>query len=356
VEVTPPTSLGSPRSVAEDGGASFGASGMVEAVPTPVPTERARWLVAVLIGLACGVASRVATTLPGFGQQDFSAWWLAARAVLHGQNPYTTVIGASGLPAYYHPLPTALATIPFAWMPERVAGPIFAGGSCALLAFAITARAWWPLLIFLSGSLVSSVIVAQFSPLLVAAMLLPSLTWLGVLKPNIGLAMLAHRPSWKAAVTMIVIAGASLAVRPSWPREWIDTTRQSPFYFAPWRVMGGALVLLAVTRWRRPEARLLTVLALVPSAPIVYEALPLFLIPRTKLQMITLALLSDVMYLAMANLSAQHETIAYYARARLAIVWLLYVPALIMVLRRPNEGEVPTWVDQLTRRLRIKRS
>ena len=56
---------------------------------------------------------------------------------------------------------------------------------------------------------------------------------------------------------------------------------------------------------------MLAMLTIVPSSPIVYEALLLFVIPRTKREMMILALLSDVMFLLMVNLSAQEDTAAY---------------------------------------------
>jgi len=307
----------------------------------PVPSRRTRLVVAIIIGIACGVASWLATRMPGFAQQDFAVWWLAARNLLAHQDPYTAVRDIHDAPAFLYPLPTAIATIPFAWMPVSVAGPLFIGLSCSTLAFLITVSAWWPLLMFLSGSMALSIISAQSTPLLTAALLAPSLTWLGVLKPNIGLAMLAHRPSWKSALIMLAIAVASLVVMLGWPREWIASARASQFHFAPWRVFGGILLIASVTRWRRPEARMLAVLTFVPSSPIAYEALPLFVIPQTKREMMVLALLSDVMFLVMSNLSAQQETAAYFARARLAIVWLMYLPALTLVLRRPNRGDIP---------------
>jgi len=307
---------------------------------------RVRAVIAIAIGTACGLASWAASRVPGVTEQDFKAWWLAARLVLQHQNPYTNIVGIGGQPAFFHPLPTAIATIPFTFLPEAVAGSIFTGLACGLLAFAVTETAWWPLLIFLSSGLAWSVVVAQLSPLLVAATLLPSLTWVGFLKPNIGIAMFAHRPSIKAAVIILLITVASLAVRPTWPAEWIATTRRSPFHFAPWRATGGVVLLLAFLRWRRPEARLLAVLALVPQSPIPYEALILFVIPRSRGEMIGLVLLGDIAGLLISNVSFQGDPQAFARIAVPAMLWLMYVPALVMVLARPNVGPAPAWVEQ----------
>lgn len=306
-----------------------------------IPTRRARLVVAVVIGMTCGVASWLATRMPGFSQQDFAVSWLAARSLLAHQDPYQAIRNIHGGPAFPYPLPMAILAIPFAWMPVSLAGPLFVGISCLALAFLVSATAWWPLLMFLSGSMALNIISAQSAPLLTAGLLAPALTWFGVIKPNIGLAMLAYRPSWRSALMMVAVATASLAVLPTWPREWIAWARASQFHFAAWRVPGGILLLASLARWRRPEARMLAMLAIVPSSPIVYEALPLFLIPKTKREMMALALLSDVMFLLMVNLSTQEDTVAYFGRARPAIVWLMYLPALVLILRHPNRGDIP---------------
>jgi len=315
------------------------------------PKRRVRIAVAIGLGALCGIGSWFVTRLPGFGQQDFAVWWMAARAILHGQNPYTTIVGISGRPAFYHPLPAAIATIPLASLPATIAGPVFIGASCAALAYFATAKAWWPLIMFLSGSMLASLMQAQWAPLLTAGILAPALTWIGVVKPNIGLGMLAYRPSIRTMATMGFIGLASIAVRPTWPREWLASVSTSPFYFSPVQTTGGVVLLLALLKWRRPEARLLTVLAVLPSAPIPYEALPLFVIPQTQYEMMLLTILSDAMYSATMNLSAQHEMAAYYAAGRPAIVWLSFVPALLLVLRRPNEGDVPELVERFSQRL-----
>jgi hypothetical protein len=104
--------------------------------------------------------------------------------------------------------------------------------------------------------------------------------------------------------------------------------------------------LLAFARWRRPEARLLGVLALVPQSPIPYEALPLFLIAKSKREMIALVLLSDVMALLLSNVSFQGDPEGFARIAVPSMLWLMYVPALLLVIMRPNVGTVPDWLER----------
>ena len=287
----------------------------------------------------------------GFRQQDFDIWHIAARVVLSGQDPYATIRDPLGRRTFFYPLTTPLFFVPATPLPTIVAGCAFVGLSCGLLAFALTRDAWWRLLVFLSGSLYVSVVSAQMSPLLTAAMLLPGLSWLGALKPNIAIAMLAYRPSWRTGLTMLLITALTIPVMPNWPLEWAATAAASPYHFAAWQAPGGILLLAAITRWRRPEARLLAALAIVPTAPIVYEVLPLFVIPRDRREMMLLVILSDVAALVTMGYSSQLETAAFYARARWSIVWFMFVPTLLMVLLRPNQGAVPDCIERRTQRL-----
>lgn len=300
-----------------------------------LPLRRSRAVAAIAIGIACGVASFAATLMPGFRNQDFHSWWLAAHAVLDGRDPYTTIWTGTGR-GFLYPLPAALATIPLSWLPSTVAGPTFVTLSCGLLAYVVTRTAWWPLYMFLSGSMLLNVVAGQWSPLLTAALFLPALSWIAVLKPNIGLAIFAYAPRLSGLVAMAAIVVASLFVMPTWPRQWIEASLASPVHFAPYTVVGGFLMLAVLVRWRRPEARMLAVLAMVPSSPIVYETLPLFVIPERRSEMVLLALLSDVLALLMMNLSIEANTAQYLRIARPAIVWLMYLPCAAMILRRPN--------------------
>ena len=104
---------------------------------------------------------------------------------------------------------------------------------------------------------------------------------------------------------------------------------------APVTRWGGPLVLLALLRWRRPEARPLVALACVPHSPLLYEAVPLFLIVRTFEEGLLLSFLTFSVSVAM-QLQGPLAYEAWMAASGQWIVWLLYVPALAMVLRRPN--------------------
>ena len=65
---------------------------------------------------------------------------------------------------------------------------------------------------------------------------------------------------------------------------WLPNLREAPNAISALTLRGGALVLLALLKWRRPEARLLAATACVPHTLLPDETLPLFLVPQTWLE------------------------------------------------------------------------
>src|SRR6185503_738477 len=212
--------------------------------------------------------------------------------------------------------------------------------STALLAWAVTRESYDRLPLFLSASFAHAAIMGQWSMLLTAAMILPWLAFIGAAKPNVGVSIAGAKLSWRALIAMVVFTLLTIPISPAWPATWLESSRSSPFHFSPLRAPGGFLVLLALLRWRRPEARLLTIMGVVPQSPFVYEALPLFLVARSRFQTYALVIGSDIA-LGVYALARGMERGAYFHVNGIAIVLCMYLPALVMVLRRPNEGAVP---------------
>jgi hypothetical protein len=99
---------------------------------------------------------------------------------------------------------------------------------------------------------------------------------------------------------------------------------------------GGALLLLALLRWRQPEARLLAAMSLIPQTGGLYDTVPLFLIPRTRWEAYGLAAATQLV--AIADPARTYPGIDLFSAIK--IRWplmfvLVYVPALLLVLRRP---------------------
>jgi len=320
------------------------------------PQPTARILAALGIGVFASIAAWVASHRPGFGTPDFQLWWQSAHALLDGNNPYPTMPSPSE-PHFqlYNPLPAAVLAIPFALFRADVGLSLFSGLSAATLAFVVTRRSFDPLVMFLSASFVHTIVMGQWSLLLAAALFAPSLAFVGSAKPNIGVVIVAALASWRAAAAMVGFAVLTLLLRPTWPLEWLAVLRTSTSHFSPIGIPGGVLLLLALIRWRRPEARLVAALGVVSQSPFPYEAMPVFFVPRSRAEYYVLVIGSDVALAVYAHFRGL--PLAEYWRINgIAVVVCMYLPALVMVLRRPNEGVVPAWLERtaafLPRRLR----
>ena len=173
---------------------------------------------------------------------------------------------------------------------------VFAGLSAALLAFAITRNGFgrWPL--FLSVPFMVNVELVQWSNLLTAAMLLPVLGGIAAAKPNIGLAIIAYadRPrTWLAVVLGSVgLTVLSFVVLPTWLEFWFQNARNAPHVSPLVLRPGGPLLLAALVRWRRPEARMLALLACTPLTPTFYDPILLYLVTKSFREALALTVLT----------------------------------------------------------------
>jgi hypothetical protein len=310
------------------------------------PTKRARILIALALAVFAAAISWFATHRPGFGIPDFHWWWLGARALLDGNDPYVVVPREIGSQfRLFHPLPALAISIPLALLRPDVALSTFSAVTTGILAWAVTRDSYDKLPLFLSASFAHAAVMGQWSMILTAAMVLPWLGVVGAAKPNVGLAILATTLSWRNAIAMLVFALLTLLLMPDWPSKWLAGLASSPYHFSPLRAPGGFLTVLALLRWRRPEARLLAVMGAVPQSPFVYEALPLFLIPRSRFETYALVIGSDLA-LGVYALVRGMETASFFRATGTGVVLCMYLPALALVLRRPNEGVMPAWVER----------
>jgi hypothetical protein len=271
---------------------------------------------------------------------DFTQPRLAARVLLDGENPYEEI--GPGRPVAHpyrlvYPMPSAIVAMPFTFVSQGSADALFIGLGAALLAWALTAQTLRnpQLLALVSFPMFVAAQAVQWSPIFTAATLIP---WLGAIyacKPSVALAYLLAYPSRIAVVSTAVFVGATVLIWPSWVPTWLQLLPTLNHMSAPVTRWGGPLLLLAFLKWRRPEARLLGALACIPQTPMAYEALPLFLLVQTIEEGLVL-LMAMVLLIP---LSRAPETVAWidwmHSNGQL-MIWLAYLPALGIVLRRPN--------------------
>ena len=317
-------------------------------------TQRARFAICAALGVGWGLFIWGFVKFSG-RHQDFGQLWFAGRALLKGQNPYD-VIGV-GKPfewfwPWYYPLPAAFVGMVFAPFSEQAAIGLFSGLSATAFAWALTEQGFAPLLAFLSTCTWLALARGQGAPLLASALVLTPLSVLLVAKPTIGAAIFVARPSWWAVGGGLALLLAAFLVQPHWPADWIaalNSPAVAPGFRAPHRppisFPGGLLVLAALCRWRRVEARLLIAMACVPQTTMPHEVVPLFLVARGWIESGLLLALSQAMIAWVVHFHAPTlaEGISAYGPA---FVWFMYLPCLVMVLRRPNEGTVPKWIER----------
>ncbi len=322
------------------------------------PSAAARLAIAVGIATLASLLPFIEHIRSPTHPADFGLVWFGARSIIHHVSPYELV--GPGLPYNWpwkqllYPGTAMVVTLPFAALPLLPASVLFVGISTLLLAYAVTRDGWQRLPIFLSSAFVIAAAAGQWSPLLTAALCIPSLAWVVAAKPNIGLALLASTTSQRALKTAVlgtaVLLVISLMLLPDWPVHWFNALKTTGYMNAPIALPGGVFVLLALLRWRRPEARLIIALACVPQTNSWYEALPLMLVPFTFRETLTMSLVSSLGFLFEWAFVTAHGDVAVNRVVGILMVAFVYLPATLLVLLRSNEGESPAFLSFLRRR------
>jgi hypothetical protein len=311
------------------------------------PSRRARLTVSALIATLAAVFPVVEHIRVPTRPTDFGIIWFGARSLLHGIDPYPLVGPGRAYPWDWdllYPATSMVLAMPFSWFSEPVAAALFVWVSTALLAYAITENGWDLLFLFPSSAFIVAARAAQWSPLYSAAFCLPWLGFVLAAKPNVGGAIALASGSRKLLATALMGGVAllviSLAILPSWPQQWLGAVRGATHLTAPIISVGGFVVLLSALRWRRPEARLILLLACVPQTGSWYEALPLLLVAQTRRESQILSLVSSLGFLSIRFLIHGQPEAQFNREVSALMVAFAYLPAMIVVLRRPNTAPV----------------
>jgi hypothetical protein len=273
--------------------------------------------------------------------KDFSYPWRAARALLDGQNPYEVIQAVGAYPfnaKLFYPLPAAVVALPFSTLAPHVAGALFVGISSALLAWGLLRDSPYRLWVFLSAPFVHAAILGQWSPLLMAAALLPALQAFAAAKPTIGLVAWIYRPSLVGIAGGAVLALIAFVLAPGWVGDWLAAAGTTGKYRGPATTAAGAFLLLGLLRWRLREGRLFVALSLVPQLPVFYDTLPLWLVPSTARRAAFLTMTSWIAYALWypsRMLPSQNEIAIPLT---LAGIW---APALLLLLMLPGRPPAP---------------
>lgn len=309
---------------------------------------RDRWIASLVVALvAAAYAAARAVHEPAW-PTDFDQLWHAARALAAGGEPYGVV--GPGRPfqwdwPLYYPLPAVVLSLPFTLLPVAAARVAFSAVAGAVLGFALgrRLRTHWPLL--LSASFLIATSRTQWAPIILAALWLPAAGVVIAAKPNVGLAVLAALRGRARVVAVAAAAAITLlatAMRPEWIGEWRDSIASAPHVVAPVLMPGGFLLLLATVRYKRADARLLLALALLPHTPSLYDLLPLFFLCRSLRESLALAVLTHVLFFGFIAFSGGSTFDTYAAALGRVSNFVIYLPALVAVLLRPNVADERT--------------
>lgn len=315
------------------------------------PTRRQRVIIAIAAAAFGAGWWLLNQHVNGPHRTDFGVVWFGARALLQGANPYE-LIGPGRVFEWYTPLfypATALVALaPFGLLPEQVASLTFVSASSFLLAYGVTRQSCHLLALFASQAFADCARAGQWSILFTAALFLPWLSFLAVAKPQSGIPLLAasSRKGLNAAVVGgLLLLAISLIMLPSWPLDWVASVGgggHRPVITA----RGGVLVLLLLSRWRRPESWLIIAMACVPQALAQYSVLMLLTVAATFREASALVLISIAGAFADPYMMpAEHTTGELHALLAQVEIATAYLPATLVVLRRPNQGPSPAWLE-----------
>ena len=156
------------------------------------------------------------------------------------------------------------SALPLGLLRQTTAEAVFVGVGMAALAYAGLSIRLTLLIACASAAALVNVAMGQWSPLLTASAVLPNLGFVLAAKPSIGLVIAAGYLTRRALVLAVAltvrepggVAGVAARVAAERPRR---------IHVSPLLRPGGVLLLLALVRWRRPEARMLATFACVPQ-------------------------------------------------------------------------------------------
>jgi hypothetical protein len=282
---------------------------------------------------------------------DLSILVQHAERMVGGDDPYRVSTADPSIDdRLVYPLPAVLLFAPVAKVRPQLVRAAWSGlAAFTLSLLALTWFGWHGLAVILSRCAERALVLAQWTPWFFASVAVPPFQLLAAAKPTTAFLVWAYRPSWWPFIGAAVLLPLVFVVSPGWVGDWLSLAAGVGYYTAPVGVWtgGGPLLLLAALRWRRPEGRLLLAMALVPHNYVWYEQLLLFLVPATGVELWSLWALSWIS-LRVAHLNFVQLGIPEpegQVAFRAPVVALLYLPALAMVLRRPNEGVIPAWLE-----------
>ena len=219
---------------------------------------------------------------------DFRPAYEQGVLLAQGRDPYSIPVRFDWVS---YPLTATLVALPFLGFKPDIAGALFAGISSGLLAFAMARGGAHRLLVFLCYPFWSAMATVQWSPLLMAASLLPWLFPAVIVKPNLGLAVVLRSGQRAGLLVSALLAAVTVVLLPNWPLTWLRQMAGYQSFFPVASGVGILLLVLVPMLREHADARFLISMALVPQRWF-YDALLLWLVPETIAEFVITGALS----------------------------------------------------------------
>jgi hypothetical protein len=250
-----------------------------------------RVLLSFLAALVAGAMSYV--WLSATGISDVYPRLCIARLLVSGAEPYSSCMTLSrGLPAADYPMTTILALVPLSFLNDRLGASMFWATSNGLLMYGILRRGELRyLLIFTTGSYWATFIWQQFSVLITAVFLLPSLLPIALVKPQIGIPVVLTNLSRNRVIACVIFVLVTFLVYPGWLLFWYGRSHYYDGAIPLLTLPLGPLLLLLLLKWRNRDALYLLLMGCMPQRTLM-DVVSLFLLPKTTLSLIIACLLS----------------------------------------------------------------
>lgn len=295
---------------------------------------------AVALLFANTVAESVSAR-PEWVLRDWTQVWRGANALARGENPWAPLPQTLEYPyrdRNAYPLPALwIGQLVNFWSLHTIA--MWWVGVSMLAAGVVLARQnLWRACALFSWPAIGAASLLQWSPLLLTAARWDALVILAACKPNLGIAILAYRPTLRRFAIVGAVGALSLLLQPGWIGEWRQAAT-SLHYRPPvmvWQA-GGPLLALAALRWRVPEGRLLLALALVPHNLMAYDSFLLFLACKRGRETFGLVALGWIAgWWVQRHIDPGMSVTAMQQQFPVPTIALLYLPVLALVLSRPS--------------------
>ncbi len=301
-----------------------------------------------ILGAMLGACWAVQVAKPMVGTpyvSDMDQNRVAMRLLWEGRDPYATIGPHQTAELrqgfrYLYPLTAPLVVAPLAWLTAGQFRLVWVALTAFAFLFLASRDGLHRMLIAGSGAFYMFAYLVQWTPALATALFVPATGFLIAAKPQLGLAVLAGLRSWRDLWIVLTLAAAlslaSVILWPWWPSRWLAMLGTADHVRSLVSVPGGPLLLLALIRWRQWEGRLLAAMAIIPQTPSVETTLLLLLIPQTWAGVTVLAVGTWITVLAVSNVHSFPSYLDFSAAHAQMLVLTVYLPALVMVLRRPK--------------------